>query len=328
MFPPHMVSLMDDPRADGGPVVVRAERPDDELVQYLASAESSFPDFATSTTEQVRSHFAELRKPGAVPSVGAVENMHLETASGSVAVRIYRKDDIASGAPALVWLHGGGWVLGDLETAELPARSLCAQTGCTVISVDYRLAPEHPFPAAYQDCFDALTELVGQADSLRVDASRIVVGGDSAGGNLAAAVAIGARDAGLALAGQLLVYPVIEADFSTPTYDAVGEGYGLTTEAMRWFWDCYVPRAADRSDWRASPAHAELGGTAAAFVYTCGFDPLAAEGIAYAAALGIAGVEVRTGHDPAAIHGVLAMDTGPGRTARAAAAQWVTDRIG
>jgi acetyl esterase len=323
-----MVSPMDDLRSDGELVVVRTGRPDDELVEYLASPDSTFPDVATRTPEQVRSHFAALRIPGSVPPVHAVQNSHLATGSGSVAVRIYRKDGKASAVPALLWFHGGGWVLGDLETAELPARSLCAQTGCTVISVDYRLAPEHPFPAAYHDCFDALTEVVRQADALRVDASRIVVGGDSAGGNLAAAVAIGARDAGLVLAGQLLVYPVIEADFSTPTSDAVGEGYGLTTAVMGWFWDCYVPRAADRSDWRAAPAHAELDGTAAAFVYTCGFDPLAAEGIAYAAALRTAGVEVHTGHDPAAIHGVLAMDTGPGRTARAVAAQWVADRIG
>jgi acetyl esterase len=205
---------------------------------------------------------------------------------------------------------------------------LCAQTGSIVVSVDYRLAPEHPFPAAFEDCSAALTALVTRADDLGVDAARIVVGGDSAGGNLAAAVAIDARDGGVGLAGQLLVYPVIEADFENSSYAAVGEGYGLTTEAMRWFWDCYVPRERDRSDWRAAPALAALAGTAPAFVYTCGFDPLAAEGIAYAASLRAAGVEVHTAHDPSAIHGVLAMDSGPGRAARAAAAQWVVERSG
>lgn len=303
----------------------RAEAIDDDLADYLALPGSAPLDYSTCTTQDVRDQFAANRKPTAVPAVHSVTNSAFPGPGGDVAVRIYRMTDTL--APAILWFHGGGWVLGDLDTGELPAQTLCHQTGCTVISVDYRLAPETPFPGAFDDCFAALQWAVDHAEELTIDPARIIVGGDSAGGNLAAAVALAARDDGIVLAGQLLIYPVVQCDFTLPSFAEVGEGYGLVTEAMEWFWDKYVPNLSDRNDPRVALLGQDLSGTAPAFVLTCGFDPLASEGLLYGDALRTHGVPVTAVHQPSGIHGNFAMPKRSGVDGRSAAAIWVKETL-
>ena len=306
--------------------VPRADQVEPDIAEYLASPLASFDDFASMSAQQVRDHFAKLRAASEVPDVAEVIDTSFEGPAGSVPVRIYRATR-DSAAPAILWFHGGGWVLGNLETAELPARTLCVQTGCTVISVDYRLAPEARFPAAYEDCAASLAWLRSSAVDLGVDPDRIILGGDSAGGNLAAAVAVAERDAGRSVIGQLLIYPVVEPA-GPEGYGETGSGYGLSEEAMRWFWDQYVPDTEDRTDPRVNLAAANLASTPAAYVLTCGFDPLAAEGLRFADRLEAAGVPVVTDHLLPAIHGVFAMDVRTGRKARDAASAWVVGLLG
>ncbi|MFW2383699.1 MAG: alpha/beta hydrolase [Acidimicrobiales bacterium] len=296
-----------------------------DIRRYLESPLAAFPDVATSTAAEVRAHFTEMRTVEEMPDVAEVSNTVFKGPGGDVPVRVYR-----SGEPetaVILWFHGGGWVLGDLDTAELPARSLCAQTGCTVLSVGYRLAPEARFPGAVEDCLASLKWARTEAGTLRIDPDRLIVGGDSAGANLAAVVAVAERDARRSLLGQLLIYPVIEPKTESGGYGAVGEGYGLSEAAMDWFWDHYVPEAADRSDWRVNLSVAELSGAPDAFVLTCGYDPLAAEGIRFASRLAAAGVSVVTEHLAGAIHGVFATNLDAGFRSRAAASAWVRSLI-
>ena len=189
------------------------------------------------------------------PPIHHVQQRAIPGPGGEIPLRIYRPSD-AHGLPALVWFHGGGWVLGDLDGAELVCRTLANRAGCAVLSVDYRLAPEAQCPGALDDCYAATAWAAGAAKELDIDPRRIAVAGDSAGGNLAACVALRARDEGLPLAFQLLVYPVTRADFDCPSYRDNGEGYSLTRSAMQWFWDCYVPEGADRRNPAVAPIHA------------------------------------------------------------------------
>ncbi len=304
--------------------VLRSDDVDPDLRAYLDSPLSTLPDFDTHSADQVRTHFAEMRTAAEVPDVAAVVNTPFPGAAGPVPLRIYRAGE-GTRAPAVVWFHGGGWVLGDLDTAELPARALCAQTGCTVLSVDYRLAPETRFPGAFLDCQASLTWARTHADELRIDPDRIIVGGDSAGANLAAAVAAADRTTERPLRGQLLIYPVVQPN--TGGYGPTGEGFGLTEAAMDWFWDQYVPDRSARNDPRVNLSNADVTSGADAFVLTCGFDPLAAEGISFARQLDRAGVAVVAEHLPAAIHGIFAMNVAAGERARAAASAWVRDRL-
>ena len=198
------------------------------------------PEFSTLTPEQARK--LSLAPPPAEPTaVHAVENRTIPGSGGTIPVRIYRAEPARANRGGLLYFHGGGWVIGNLDSHDETARRLCAGSGCTVISVDYRLAPETRFPGALDDCFDATAR---EAGSLGIDPARIAVGGDSAGGNLAAAVALKARDSGgPAIAFQLLVYPVTDADFETRSYRDNASGYLLTRSSMQWFWDHYVPDA-------------------------------------------------------------------------------------
>ncbi len=305
----------------GPTTYVRAEAVEADLAEYLALPETATPNYATVTTAEVRQQFAANRTPPALPDIHRKEDDSFAGPGSAVAVRIYRMTD--GPTPAILWFHGGGWVLGDLETAELPAQTLCCESGSTVISVDYRLAPESTFPGAFDDCLAALWWVIDNAEELAIDPGQIIVGGDSAGGNLAAAVALAARDEGVSLAGQLLIYPIVQAEADLPSYAEVGEGYGLTAAGLAWFWDAYVPDTADRTDWRAAPMYADLTATAPAFVLTCGFDPLASEGLLYADALRSAGVPVEALHFPAGIHGSFAMPKESGVQGRSAAALWV-----
>ncbi len=230
---------------------------------------------------------------------------------GAVPIRLYRGAGTAADAmlPALVFLHGGGWVIGDLDSHDGICRHLANAAQCAVASVHYRLAPEHKFPAAVEDCFAAARWLAEAGPKLGIDGGRLAVGGDSAGGNLAAVVSLLARDRGApALCAQLLLYPAVDFGTTRASHQRFSEGYLLTMATMRWFSDHYLRGSEDAADWRASPLRAaDLAGVAPAYVLTAGCDPLGDEGIAYARRLEECGVAVRHRHIDDQIHGFLMM---------------------
>jgi acetyl esterase len=248
--------------------------------------------------------------------VGAVRDLE---AAGRPA-RLYVPTG-ASPGPLLVFFHGGGWVYGDLDSHDPPCRYLAERSGVRVLSVDYRLAPEHPFPAGYDDAMSAYRWVVENAASLDADLPRLGVGGDSAGGNLAAVIAIDAARTGLPLAFQLLVYPATDASQRTASRELFGSGYYLSDEFMDQALDRYVPDPDLRFDPRVSPLLGDVpAGLAPAYVATAGFDPLRDEGEAYARKLAEAGAEVELRRFPDQIHGFLNV-VGAGRSARAASAE-------
>jgi acetyl esterase len=206
--------------------------------------------------------------------------------AGALPIRIYRPATAAADAklPALVFAHGGGWVFGNLESHDVLCAQLALDAGISVLAVDYRLAPEARFPGAFDDVVAGLQWVAANGAAIGVDASKLAIGGDSAGGNLAAAVAIWARDSGgPRLRLQVLAYPVTDAVARTDSYRRFYDGYGLNAETMEWFFDHYTPDKTSRSDWRASPMRAaSLAGLAPALVITAGYDPLRDEGRAYA----------------------------------------------
>jgi acetyl esterase len=212
--------------------------------------------------------------------------------------------------PVLVYLHGGGWVIGDLEAYDATCRALTNAAGCLVVAMEYRLAPEHKFPAAPEDCYAATCWVAANAAAIGGDPRRIAVGGDSAGGNLAAVVAQMARDrGGPALVYQLLVYPVTNYGYDTASYEENAEGYLLTRNAMVWFWNHYLRSAADGNNPLASPLRAsDLRDLPPAMVLTAEFDPLRDEGEAYAMRLQEAGVPVTLKRYTGTIHGFFSLD--------------------
>jgi acetyl esterase len=229
--------------------------------------------------------------------------------------------------PLLVFFHGGGFMYGDLETHDAPCRVLAERARVRVLSVAYRLAPEHPFPAAYDDALAAYAWAVEHAESLGCDPARLAVGGDSAGGNLAAGVAIEAARRGWPLAHQLLIYPMTDAEHATRSYPMFDEGFYLTRGFMDLADESYRPRDVDPHHPHLSPYHAELpAGLAPAYVATAGFDPLRDEGEAYARRLTEAGVDVTLRRFPDQIHGFLQI-VGVGRRSRAAVEE-IADRLG
>jgi len=249
--------------------------------------------------------------------IGAVRELAV---SGNPA-RLYVPTEASSPGPLLVFFHGGGWVYGDLDSHDPPCRFLAERSGVRVLSVSYRLAPEHPFPAGYDDAIAAYRWVVENAASLGADVTRLGIGGDSAGGNLAAVTAVEAARTGLPLAFQLLVYPSTDASRRTVSRRLFGSGLYLTGEFMDQVLDQYVPDPAQRSDPRVSPLLGEVpAGLAPAYVVTGGFDPLRDEGEAYARKLADAGVEVELRRFPDQIHGFLNV-VGVGRSARAASAE-------
>ena len=255
--------------------------------------------------------------------VASVRDHRVAVAGGELLVRVFTPHAVAP-RPALVYFHGGGWVTGDVDTHEGICRTLANAAGCVVASVDYRCAPEHTFPTAAEDAYAATRWVAAQASELGVDAGRIAVCGDSAGGNLAAAVALMARDrGGPRLSFQVLVYPITDCDFETPSYRDNAEGYLLTREGMRWYWDQYVPHAADRMNPYVSPMRAtSLAGLPPALVITAEYDPLRDEGEAYARKLGAAGVPVAHTRYPGMIHAFYRF-TSTVDAARAAVAETV-----
>jgi acetyl esterase len=252
--------------------------------------------------------------------IGSVRDLPV----GDRAGRLYVPTDATTPGALLVFFHGGGWVYGDLDSHDPPCRFLAERSGVRVLSVDYRLAPEHPFPAAYDDAVAAYRWVTENAASLGADATRLGVGGDSAGGNLAAVAAIEAARAGLPLAFQLLVYPATDASRRTESRRLFGHDLYLTEEFMDRSLEQYAPDPAQRSDPRVSPLLADLpAGLAPAYITTAGFDPLRDEGEAYARRLSEAGVEVELRRFPDQIHGFLNV-VGVGRSARGASAEVAT----
>jgi acetyl esterase len=246
------------------------------------------------------------RAPG--PEVAKVEDRVIPGTGPDIPVRIYAPEGNGP-FPALAWYHGGGWVIGNLETADGTARHLAVEANCVVVSVDYRLAPESKFPAASDDCYAATQWIAQNAQSINVDPSRIAVGGDSAGGNLAAAVSLMAKDrGGPPITCQILVYPVTTRDFSTGSYQENADGYSLTLDAMKWYWDQYLRSDADGSNPYAAPSAAkDLSGLPPALVITAEFDPLRDEGEAYAECLQEAGVTTTCTRYDGMIHGFFGM---------------------
>jgi acetyl esterase len=227
--------------------------------------------------------------------VASAEDRTIPGPHGDIPVRVYTPNSGTAPRPVLVYFHGGGWVIGDIATLDSVCRVVANRAECIVVSVDYRLAPEFKYPVPLDDCFAAVKWAAENAASIGGDPGRIAVGGDSAGGNLSAAVALRARDeGGPALIHQLLVYPVTNFDFSTESYDANGKDYLLTRDMMEWFWDHYLKSAADGDDPLVSPLRAkDLSGLPSATVFTAEFDPLRDEGEAYAVRLTEAGVTVK-----------------------------------
>ncbi len=266
--------------------------------------------FRSPDPAATRALLAAMAAPtDSLPPIHRVEDRTIPGPAGALAVRIYHPSDAAN-LSALVWFHGGGWVLGSLDNGDFPCRQLANDANCVVVSVDYRLAPEYCFPAAIDDCLAATQWVAVAAEELGIDAARIAVAGDSAGANLAACVAYRAREEGPQLVYQLLIYPVTDADFARPSYVENGTGYRLTQDDMQWFWDCYTPDRADRTNPAVAPIHAtDLAGLPPAHVITAEFDPLRDEGEAYAAALQAAGVPTEAIRYDGLIHGFYVLPT-------------------
>ena len=261
------------------------------------------------TPAELRESYAALSLVESKAEMASVAERVIPGPAGDIPVRVYVPTSDPGPRPVLVYFHGGGWVIGDLDTHDGTVRALAEGSGATVVSVDYRRAPEDPFPAAIDDCVAAVRWVADNAGELDVDAGRLAVGGDSAGGNLAAIAAIELRDSPVDVAFQLLIYPVTDGTMTRPSIDANAEGYFLTKDTMDWFWEQYVGPG-DRTGPRVSPMHVPDGaltGLPPALVITAEYDPLRDEGEAYGARLVGAGVEVTTSRYDGVIHGFCSM---------------------
>ena len=273
---------------------------------------SGRPPYHQLTPKEARQMFRETRPASTppAPQIGAVRDLLAEGVQ-AIPLRVYRPAGVADSRrlPVLVYFHGGGWVIGDLETHDVLCRQLTAEAGVSVIAVDYRVAPEHKFPAAVDDAWAATRWIAAHAAELSVDADRLAVGGDSAGGNLAAVVALLARDAGgPRIALQILLYPVTDLASESQSYADLADGYMLTRDSMSWFRAHYLTKENDAADWRVSPLRARsLAGLPPALVVTAGYDPLRDEGEAYARRLREAGVSVDAVSFGGMIHGFVPM---------------------
>jgi acetyl esterase len=250
------------------------------------------------------------------PSVASVQDMLVPgpgNNGANVPCRLYKPLHASAPLPVLVYFHGGGWTIGDLDTHDVLCRQLCAGAACALLAVDYRLGPEHRFPAAPEDCFAATRWLQQHAGAHGLDATRLALGGDSAGGNLAAVVALMLRDAGASLAAaapclQLLIYPATDMRAVAPSHTSNGQGYMLTADSVAYYRRHYIEHAASWSDWRASPLlAADLTRLPPALVLTAGFDPLRDEGLQYANALSAAGNRTQYICFERQIHGFITM---------------------
>jgi acetyl esterase len=286
----------------------------DAAAVFKAFQDAGRPPYESGTPAEAR----ELYLKGRVvsnpepPELKSVQPLAIPSPAGSIPARIYTPLTLRQApglAPCLVFFHGGGWVIGDLDSHDVVCRKLADAGQLIVISVDYRLAPEHKFPAAVDDAITATAWIAANARQLGIDASKLSVGGDSAGGNLAAVVSLAARDGnGPAIAGQVLIYPATDFAMTHPSHREPETSILLTHSVIKWFSDHYLNGAADAADWRASPARAAtLAGLPPAYVLTAGADPLRDEGNEYAQRLKDAGVSVTYRSFPGQFHGFITM---------------------
>jgi len=279
------------------------------LLDLMAAANR--PAWNSLSPQAARDLYLSLRPAaqGPRPADVKVVDRTIRGPAGDLAVRIYRPASAAADTklPALLYAHGGGWVFGNLDSHDVLCAQLAIEAGIVVFHVDYRLAPEARFPAAFDDVVAALEWLAANGASVGVDPTRLAIGGDSAGGNLAAAVSIWARDqGGPKLLMQLLAYPVTDAVARADSYRRYEDGYGLNAATMEWFFDHYMPDKAARGDWRLSPIRAaSLAGLPPALVLTAGYDPLRDEGRAYAARLHREGTQADLVEFGGMLHGFL-----------------------
>lgn len=277
------------------------------FLDQLAAAGA--PPLHMLSVEEARQAIIELFATKGEPEpVGKVEERLIPGPVGQIPVRIYTPQ--GSGPfPVLVYFHGGGWVIGDLETHDPTCRALTNAADCMVVSIDYRLAPEHKFPAGPEDCYAATQWVAGHASSINSDPARIAVGGDSAGGNLAAVISLMARDHGApSLVYQLLIYPVTDYAFDTPSYRENADNYFLTKDSMACFWNYYLRDEADGQNPYASLLRAQnFHGLPPTLIITAEYDPLRDEGETYAARLREAGVPVVCTRYNGMIHGFFGM---------------------
>ena len=270
------------------------------------------PPTHTLTPAEARAFYRDRRavtQPDP-PDVAEVRDLSAPGPAGPVPLRLYRPAGVAKPSPVLVYYHGGGWVIGDLDTHDVVCRALAVQANCAVVAVDYRMGPEHRFPAAVDDCLAATLWLHQHAGELGLDPHRFALGGDSAGGNLAAVMALALRDDASALQPklQLLIYPATDMRLLSPSHTHNGQGYMLTRDSITYFRGHYIADEAEHHDWRASPLlHPNLADLPPALVLTAGFDPLRDEGLQYADALSAAGVPTQYLCFERQIHGFITM---------------------
>jgi acetyl esterase len=281
---------------------------DPQIATLIEALDAGFPPVHTMTGAQARATIRSRLAPPAEPEpVAEVRDETIPGPGGDIPVRIYRPDRPGD-LPVLVYAHGGGFVFCDLDSHDGLCRDFANRLAAVVVSVDYRLAPENPWPAAAYDVQAATQWVTDNASNLGCDAHRVAVGGDSAGGNLAAVTALIARDrGGPPIAAQLLIYPVMAADFDNESYRLFGKGFYNPKPALQWYWDQYVPALDDREHPYASPLRADLAGLPPAIVVAAGHDPLRDECLAYADALEAAGVVTVRCLFEGGIHGFMTM---------------------
>ncbi|WP_336951482.1 alpha/beta hydrolase [Sphingobium aromaticivastans] len=285
---------------------------DPDVETYLALvAKSQRPAFEALSVADARAFYRSGRGTVNLPpvAVGPIEDLDADGRMGPIRLRHYRTPATRQApGPCILFFHGGGWVIGDLDTHDSICQHLVLETGLPLIAVDYRLAPEHPFPAAVEDSLDVHGWIIGNADSLDIDPARIIVAGDSAGGCLALVTALSAEDSDRPRPmAQLLFYPVTDIGGTTASYQEVRD-VPLTASTMDWFVGHYLPDGADGRDWRMSPARSERLSTAPpTFITVAGHDPLRDEGLALAAMLEAEGVTVQLRYLPGQVHGYLTL---------------------
>jgi acetyl esterase len=320
MLPPAMKRLI-----AGKPIRRDGLELDLDTQVLVKLAERDLHSLPGCTPAEARADLREAVRPleGPLIALPAVREMTVAGAEGPLRARLYVPEETqaaterGAAAPLVVYYHGGGWVAGDLSTHDQPCRLLARSSGASVLSVDYRLAPEHRFPAPVDDALAAFRDVVARAGELGIDPARVAVAGDSAGGHLAAVTAqLAAADGGPAPAFQLLIYPVTTLAERFQSRDTFAEGFILTAENMDWYEEQFLGPDGDRRDPRVSPLHAgDLSAVAPALVVTAGFDPLRDEGEAYARRLTEAGVRTVLRRHPGYVHGFLhglALGAGPG----------------
>ena len=276
-----------------------------EIKAFLeASAAAALPQVWEAPVDVIRRNTqSRPALAGPVEPILEVVNRFIPGPTADLPIRIYRPTT-SSSAPAIIYFHGGGWVLNFLDIYDASLARLANQSGATIISVNYQKAPEHPFPVPFDDCYATLLWAIANAAELKIDASRIGVAGDSAGANLASGVAIKARDNEISLAFQLLIYPCNDRDFTTDSYIKNATGYGLSTQAMQWFWEQYLQGNSHDKNPYAVPTQApSLKNVAPAIVITAQYDPLLSDSEKYAELLKRDGVEVTYTEYPGMIHG-------------------------